>query len=313
MTTSEASHTAPPSVVPGATQQALVIGSPIAHSRSPLLHNTGYAALGLTDWEYGRAECTAAELPNFVAILPAHVRGISVTMPCKFAALEYASEATPRAQAIGSANTLVRLGDSNQWRADNTDVDGVTGCLQQLFDADLTAPLRGRTAVIFGSGGTARPAIWACASAGIAKIVIVNRRDRAAEFQDLQAHFPEVTFEFLVLSHFGVAEAAAYPSAERAQLIQLAGEAAVAINTIPAGNTAGFAAWFAQVPTVDVIYDPWPTPLYAQGERVVGGHIMLAYQAFEQFVQFTGHEAPRRAMLEALAADLNIPLASNED
>ena len=107
-----------------ARHQAAVLGKPIAHSLSPLLHNAGYRALGLTQWEYTRIECDEHELPQVVASADASFRGFSVTMPGKFAALAVATDRTDRAQLIGSANTLVRSGDG--WRAANTDCAGVT-------------------------------------------------------------------------------------------------------------------------------------------------------------------------------------------
>ena len=138
-----------------ARHQAAVLGKPIAHSLSPLLHNAGYRALGLTQWEYTRIECDEHELPQVVAGADASFRGFSVTMPGKFAALAVATDRTDRARLIGSANTLVRSGDG--WRADNTDCDGVTGAIRTLFDAP--SPQLG-TAVIIGAGGTARPPLW---------------------------------------------------------------------------------------------------------------------------------------------------------
>ena len=138
-----------------ARHQAAVLGKPIAHSLSPLLHNAGYRALGLTQWEYTRIECDEHELPQVVAGADASFRGFSVTMPGKFAALAVATDRTDRARLIGSANTLVRSGDG--WRADNTDCDGVTGAIRTLFDTP--SPQLG-TAVIIGAGGTARPALW---------------------------------------------------------------------------------------------------------------------------------------------------------
>ena len=108
-------------------RKAAVLGSPIAHSKSPLLHLAAYAALGLSDWTYERIECTGEQLPALVDSLGPEWIGLSVTMPGKIAALEYATERTPRAVTIGSANTLVRRADG--WFADCTDIDGVTGAL----------------------------------------------------------------------------------------------------------------------------------------------------------------------------------------
>lgn len=100
-----------------------MLGSPIAHSRSPQLHLAAYRALGLHDWTYERIECGAAELPVVVGGFGPEWVGVSVTMPGKFAALRFADERTARADLVGSANTLVRT--PHGWRADNTDIDGV--------------------------------------------------------------------------------------------------------------------------------------------------------------------------------------------
>jgi len=110
-----------------AGRKAAVLGSPVAHSRSPQLHLAAYRALGLDDWTYDRIECTADELPSLVSGFGPEWVGVSVTMPGKFAALQFADEHTQRAGLVGSANTLVRTAAG--WRADNTDVDGVAGAL----------------------------------------------------------------------------------------------------------------------------------------------------------------------------------------
>ena len=95
-------------------RKAGILGSPVAHSRSPQLHLAAYRALGLDDWTYDRIECTADELPSLVSALGPEWVGLSVTMPGKFAALRFADERTGRAELLGSANTLVRTGAG--WR-----------------------------------------------------------------------------------------------------------------------------------------------------------------------------------------------------
>src|ERR1700726_3177130 len=131
-------------------RKAAVLGSPIAHSKSPQLHLAAYRALGLRDWTYERIECSAEQLPSVVSGLGAEWVGVSVTMPGKFAALRFADERTERAQLVGSANPL--LNTEHGGRAENTDIDGVTGAL----GADGSASGR---AVVSGSGGTAPAAI----------------------------------------------------------------------------------------------------------------------------------------------------------
>ena len=132
-----------------------MLGSPIAHSRSPQLHLAAYRALGLDGWTYDRIECTADELPIVVEGFGPEWVGVSVTMPGKFAALRFADERTPRAELVGSANTLVRSQDG--WRADNTDIDGVTVC--------LGAGVGSRDRV--GSGGTAPAVVVGLAELGV--------------------------------------------------------------------------------------------------------------------------------------------------
>src|ERR1700744_4636305 len=104
-------------------KKAAVLGSPIAHSRSPQLHLAAYRALGLADWTYERIECGAEEFPGVVGGFGPEWVGVSVTMPGKFAALRFADERTDRAELVGSANTLLRT--PTGWRADNT--DGASG------------------------------------------------------------------------------------------------------------------------------------------------------------------------------------------
>ena len=107
---------------PVPARRAAVLGSPVAHSRSPQLHLAAYRALGLADWTYDRIECSADQLPSVVSAFGPEWVGVSVTMPGKFAALRFATERTERAELVGSANTLVRV--PSGWRADNTDIDG---------------------------------------------------------------------------------------------------------------------------------------------------------------------------------------------
>src|ERR1700752_2403990 len=127
-------------------KKAAVLGSPIAHSRSPQLHLAAYRALGLDEWTYERIECGADELPGVVGGFGPEWVGVSVTMPGKFAALRFADQRTDRAELVGSANTLLRT--SRGWRADNTDIDGVIGALGSVSGWASRRALGG------GSGGT---------------------------------------------------------------------------------------------------------------------------------------------------------------
>ncbi|MDY5840067.1 MAG: shikimate dehydrogenase [Corynebacterium camporealensis] len=272
-----------------AGHRAAVLGQPIAHSLSPLLHNVGYKALELNGWDYTRFEVDAEGLPELVSNAGDEFVGFSVTMPCKFAALEFADTATERAQLIGSANTLVRTAEG--WRADNTDTEGVLGALGELLDDDAE-PTR---ALLIGSGGTARPALWALAQRGVRDVTVLNRSDRLAELQPLA--------DALDINIHG--------ANFNDDLRELSVSADVMISTVPSAAVEDHLQELTHAHTLDVIYDPWPTPLVvhaaADGYRTVGGHVMLAHQAFSQFQQFTGHPAPRAEMFEALEAEIKKP------
>lgn len=267
-------------------RKAAVLGSPVGHSRSPDLHRAAFAALGLDGWSYEAVETTAEQVAQRVAEAGPEWVGFSVTMPGKLAALEVADERTRRAELIGSANTLVRLPDG-RWRADCTDVDGVTGAL-----TEAGVPADARRAVVVGAGGTALPTVAALAEWGIGEVVVVARSAaRAAGVVELAQRLglgcQVVGFEN------GPVLAGAV---ERADVV---------VSTVPAAATATVLDSVRRAARlVDVIYDPWPTPLAdavaAHGGTVVGGLTMLLNQAYSQAEQFTGRPAPRAAMAAAL-------------
>ena len=268
--------------MPTDARRAAVVGSPVAHSLSPVLHRAAYEALGLTDWTYDRLEADAAALPALVSSLDSSWVGLSVTMPGKQAALAVAAAATPRALAVGAANTLVR-GDSG-WQADCTDVDGVVGALRSL------GPGHG---VVLGAGGTACAALAALVDLGVGSAYVVARDTTRAEPALRCASKLGLPTSFVAWS--------------AAEFGELAAGAAVVVNTAPAAAVEPHATELAQAPCVlDVIYHPWPTALAqavaAHGGRVSTGLDMLLHQAFGQVEQFTGHPAPRAAMRDALSA-----------
>ncbi|MBF6080723.1 shikimate dehydrogenase [Nocardia cyriacigeorgica] len=263
-------------------RKAAVLGSPIAHSRSPQLHLAAYRALGLP-WTYERIECTADQLPGLVDGLGPEWVGLSVTMPGKEAALAYATERTERAELVGSANTLVRI--DNGWRADCTDVDGVLGALRGGGVEALSE------AVVLGAGGTARPALLALAELGAATVTIVARdAGRAASAVDLAQRLG------LTATVIGF---------DPAEVGAAAARSGAAVSTVPPAAAAAVAEAVSTAPVVlDAIYNPWPTPLAeavaAAGHTVVSGLDMLINQAYGQVEQFTGRPAPRAAMAAAL-------------
>ena len=161
------------------TRKAAVLGSPIAHSRSPQLHLAAYRALGLADWTYERIECDADELPGVVGGFGPEWVGVSVTMPGKFAALRFADERTERAELVGAGQHVA------------THAGGLAG-RQHRHRRSLGRPglrrLATGTAVVSGSGGTAPAAIVALAELGVTDITVVARNaDKAAGLVELAA------------------------------------------------------------------------------------------------------------------------------
>ncbi|PPK63919.1 shikimate dehydrogenase [Actinokineospora auranticolor] len=268
--------------MPTDRRRAAVLGSPVAHSLSPVLHSAAYAALGL-EWSYDRVECDEQRLPGFVADLGEEWVGLSVTMPGKRAALAVASSVSSRAEAVGAANTLVRGADG--WFADCTDIDGVVGALRATGFAD------GVNGVILGAGGTACAALAAFAELGIESATVVVRDPARAVDAVECAEKSALPLEVLRLSDVDLA--------------RLAVASSVLVNTVPPAATAPLARELSTTPhLLDVIYHPWPTPLAeavtAAGGRVATGLDMLLHQAFGQVTHFTGAPAPRAAMRSAL-------------
>src|SRR5699024_3276321 len=255
-------------------RSAAVLGRPVDHSLSPVLHHAAYRALGLQGWTYERIDCDAAMLPGLVDDSPGHRIGYSVTMPGKLAALAYATTVSDRARIVGSANTLVRRADG--WFADCTDVDGVTGALAAFGDLP-DAP----SAVALGVGGTARPVLAGLAQSGATRGVLASRRDNAGP---AVACGRELGLEVTTLL------------LDDPRLPEEIAQSDVLINTIP---EPGIRDLVHLVPGArrlfDVLYDPWPTAAGAvadaAGIPVVGGGVMLVDQAFGQVELFTGGHA----------------------
>ena len=264
-------------------RRAGVLGRPIGHSLSPVIHNAGYAAACLDGWSYDAHECAEADLAAFVASLDGSWAGLSLTMPLKEIALDVADEVAPVCSAIGAANTLLRLPDGT-WRAENTDAPG-------MVDALLSAGVSTVERVsILGAGGTARAALAAARDLGANAVTVVARRPEAIEELDPVA-------ADLGLDLIGTDWAAAAD----------AGDADVVVSTVPRGVADPLGAtmrWRASGVLFDAVYDPWPTPLAssatAAGMHVVSGLDLLLTQAVRQFELFTGVSAPVGAMREAL-------------
>jgi shikimate dehydrogenase len=250
-----------------------VLGRPIAHSLSPALHRTAYAALGL-DWTYDAVDLGEAELPAFLDSLGPEWVGLSLTMPLKSAVLPLLDEVSDLARDVAAANTVL-LRDGRRI-GHNTDVHGIVAALAEV---GVTSAQR---AVVLGGGATARSALAALRSLGCADPVLVVRS--------------EPTETLAAAARLGVTPTVT--SWEPDVLI----DCDLLISTLPAGAADGFAPHVADVPVLlDVVYDPWPTALAAAcGGVVVSGASMLLHQAAAQVELMTGGDAPIRVMAAGL-------------
>jgi len=264
-----------------ARRRAAVLGHPIGHSLSPVLHRAAYSALGL-DWSYERIDVTAAGLAAFLDSLDDTWAGLSLTMPLKHDVLPLLDEVDAVAAATGAVNTVL-LADGLR-RGTNTDVGGLVVSLDE-HDAG-----RG-DAVVLGAGATARSAVAALAERGSPKVTAYARRPAAAA--DLARTAAAVGVPLVVR-----------PWAEAAEGL----DADVVVSTVPVGIADPLAAAVPLAPgtLLDVVYDPWPTPLAAAwgaaGGEVASGLDMLLHQAVGQVQLLTGLRPPVDVMRAALQA-----------
>ncbi|WP_413449935.1 shikimate dehydrogenase [Georgenia phoenicis] len=281
----------PASALPAGARRAAVLGKPVAHSLSPVLHGAAYAALGL-DWVYGLAEVDDAELAGVVAALDGEWAGLSLTMPLKHVALEVADVVDPLAEVVGAVNTLIV--QPGLVVGANTDVHGVVAALREAAAREEWRP---SGAVVLGGGATAASTLAALAELGITDSLVLVRNPARAGALQRAAHRMGV--------HVTLRRWTAVEQAAEAVL-----GADVTVSTLPAhagdelgdhlaarGGTAGRVL-------LDVAYDPWPSRLAAGftagGGTVAPGWAMLLHQAAEQVRLMTGRPAPLEAMRAAL-------------
>ncbi|MFH9063669.1 shikimate dehydrogenase [Streptomyces coeruleorubidus] len=270
-------------------RRAAVLGSPIAHSLSPVLHRAAYEELGLTGWTYDRFEVDEAALPGFFETLGPAWAGLSLTMPLKRAVIPLLDGISETAASVDAVNTVVLTQDGRR-TGDNTDVPGMVAALREHGIDKVEA------AAILGAGATASSALAALSRVCPGEIAVYVRSEaRAAEMRKWAERL-EVSVRI-----------ADWADAEQAL------HAPLVISTTPAGATDALARSVPERPTAlfDVLYDPWPTTLAARwsayGGTVVSGLDLLVHQAVLQVEQMTGRapaplDAMRKAGERALAA-----------
>ncbi|MEU8029943.1 shikimate dehydrogenase [Streptomyces sp. NPDC049099] len=270
-------------------RRAAVLGKPIAHSLSPVLHRAAYDELGLTEWSYDRFEMDEASLPGFFEKLGPEWAGLSLTMPLKRAVIPLLDEISETAASVDAVNTVVFTEDGRRI-GDNTDVPGMVAALREHGIQQVDS------AAILGAGATASSALAALARICTGEVVAYVRSEaRAAEMRQWGERLD--------------VEVRTADWADAAQALR----APLVVATTPAGTTDALAAAVPERPATlfDVLYDPWPTELAARwsmfGGAVVSGLDLLIHQAVLQVEQMTGRspvplEAMRHAGEKALAA-----------
>jgi shikimate dehydrogenase len=261
--------------------RCIVIGDPIEHSMSPVIHNAGYKALGLEDFSFEPARVASQQLQQWWLANARNFRGISVTMPHKAFAVNLCNEISPEADEIGVVNTIVN--NNGVFFGTNTDWIGYKAPLDNM------SALQGKKVVVLGAGGAGRAAIYAALNSGAERVMVLNRTRAKAEKvlrilsgAEIIDDFEQVFFADTIINTTSVG------------MGNLIGQ-----SPLPDGFINKHQVVF------ESIYHPRTTALLEQaqavGARTIDGLELLLFQAFAQFELYTGRLAPQKQMREALS------------
>lgn len=276
------------------TPRACVIGWPIKHSRSPLIHRHWLTTYGIKG-SYDRLAVPPESLPNFLKTIgTAGLRGANVTVPHKESAFKLCGHLTPAAKAIGAVNTL--WWDDGRLCGDNTDA---LGFIASLDEEARNWRDRTRLALVLGAGGAARAIIYALTSAGVDRIVIANRS--APRAASLAAEFAPLVCAMSWNEISGVLGQA--DLVVNATSLGMEGQDPLNIDVASLKDSAVVA---------DIVYTPLATPLVAaarhRGLVGVAGLGMLLHQATAGFERWFGVRPEVTPELRALIEADIVPL-----
>jgi shikimate dehydrogenase len=270
-------------VIDANTKICCLIGDPVEHSLSPLIHNAGYQALGIN---YAYVSFQVSDTKRAIeGIRGLGIRGASITIPHKTTAIKYIDRLDPLAEEIGAVNTIVN--DDGILTGYNTDGDGALQALEEV------TTLKGRKTVLIGSGGAASAIAFGLKARGV-KLVVLNRAEAKAR---------ELAKKVNTEDSGGLERLAEIASADI--LIN-----ATSVGMWPNVDQSIIPKDFLhnRLTVFDIVYNPRETRLIAEarerGCAVVYGYKMLLYQAARQFELFTGLKAPLAAMESALTQAL---------
>ncbi|WP_067780925.1 shikimate dehydrogenase family protein [Actinomyces vulturis] len=316
-----------------------VMGYPVAHSLSPILHQAAYHELGLDNVvAYDRVEVTPQEGPEFIkkcAQPHSSWSGLSVTMPHKQTLMERMDVLDPLAKVVGALNTIVfshsAPDDEALTSGFNTDVEGIVEAVRDVMNAEQIADIASDStgdsgrALILGSGATACSSLAALTQLGYSEISVAARRHYGEQRTSAAAQRMGLTIETHSLTHesddnselIGCPEptSAELVPALREHITSLCSSHSLMISTLPKGVADTWARYLHDAAIaghidltghylLDVIYDPWPSPLSDAWRRAGGslipGYLMLLFQAVPQVMLMTGQRPSVQPMRQAL-------------
>lgn len=272
-----------------------IIGHPLGHTLSPVMHSTAGESLGL-DLAYYAFDVPPESLGEFMGELRGKgLDGLNVTVPHKTAALQWLDEVSEEAAMIGAVNTIIiREGRLSGY---NTDAYGFAESLTQNAGADPA----GKNALVLGAGGACRAVVWALARAG-AKVTLANRTmDRAVAIAE---DFKKAGIGVTVAPFLPDSLAAAMAAAD------------IVVNSTSVGMKGAGAGALAEVErllrpgqlAVDIVYRPLDTPFLAAARKAgcstLDGLWMLIHQGAKSFEMWTGRKFPVALARQRLLAEL---------
>lgn len=278
--------------ISGHTGLLAVIGSPIAHSGSPMIYNYGFERLGL-DYVYVAFDIKEHEVKEAIAAIRTfRMRGCNVTMPDKTEAAKYMDDLSPAARIVGAVNTIVN--DNGRLKGYITDGEGAVSSLQ-----DNGVDVKGRKIVVVGAGGAATAIQVQCALDGAREIVIFNRTIARAEeiARKIRMEVPSC-----IVRTYNIADTAKMTSEIQSAEILIN---ATSVGMKPMDDESvvrDLSAFHPGLTVLDAVYEPIETRLLREakeaGCRCIGGKAMLLWQAAVAFKLYTGLDLPVEELKE---------------
>ncbi len=293
-------------MITGKTSLVGLLGNPVSHSLSPIMHNAAIAEMGI-DWCYLAIPCETNNLTCIVKALEhTNCKGLNITIPHKQNIIEACAEITPLSHQVGAVNTLIR-NENNKWTGTNTDVDGF------LFPL-INESFENKAALVIGAGGSSRAVLTGLKTLNLKNITVVNRSSKRLELflETMAKNSHDENQSFRKIQGLNEKDISVIEHLKNADLI---------INTTPVGMTShskkvddpfnfpiNEEIWNHIKPTAiayDLIYTPRPTPwlkkCISQGCKAIDGLEMLIQQGAASLRLWSGiDDVPVEIMKNAI-------------